>query len=124
MLEKQGVGGIVPGEEDGAVLAARVDLAALELVGGCAACEVEGAAVGGLNVEGEGAQGLSVKLASPESGDLPDIVALLDEGADGVVADLERCCDRDAGGGEEGSGDESELHDEGWLLGGGGWLVK
>jgi hypothetical protein len=112
--EETGAVGLVSPVDEG-VLAALVELAILDVAGGCAV-EVGGAAVGGLDVELERADGLAVKLAGCEVVDLPDVVALLDNGA-GLGAGLEGSGHGEASGGEEGSGDDLELHFEdvgGW----------
>lgn len=98
------------GEVDEGVLAALVELAILDGAVRCTV-EVECASVGGLDVETERADGFSVELASVEVINLPDVVALLDNGA-GLSAGFERSGHDEASGGQEGSGNGLELHFE------------
>lgn len=98
-----------------AVLAARVELAVLKLVGLSRAGEVEGAPIGGLDVEAEAVVVGALRLAAVEVGDLPDIVTLGSNRAGSFGStSLKGSGSSEAGSGEE-SGDGGELHFEGWF---------
>lgn len=72
--------------------------------------EVECSSVGSLDVEAEAVVVGSLRLASVELGNLPDVVTLGgDRAGCGVLARLERCSGGKASGGEE-RGDGGELH--------------
>lgn len=100
-------------EVDEAVLAARVELVVLKLVGLGRAVEVESTSVGSLDVEAEAVVVGSLRLASEEVGDLPDVVTLGGNWAGCVdLAGLERCGAGNGSGSEERS-DGGELHLDG-----------
>lgn len=117
LLDDQTIAIARESEADEAVLAARVELVVLKLVGLGRAGEVEGTSVGSLDVEAEAVVVGALRLASEEVGDLPDVVTLGRNWAGGIdLAGLEGSSAGNGSGGEQRS-DGGELHFGGVGLG-------
>lgn len=101
-----------------AVFTAGIELVVGNGVGLRAAIEVEGAVVGGLDGEADAIDGDAVGLAGVELGQLPDVVALFNDGASVAGGGGRRSGKAGSGGEDERSGDCGKVHDDeavGWL---------
>jgi hypothetical protein len=117
LLQQQSIAIAAPRKRNQRVLAARVERVVLNAAAWRRTGAVQGAVVGRADVEAEcvDARSEAVGLAGGEVGDLPDVIAGLDDGAgcEGL-AGVEGCSGTDAGDGEqEGRGGGGEVHCEG-----------